>query len=126
MKKVATAMGNPTLNQELKRYSQIDVMGDDLFYQEAVIDLLEKETIDVLALSGILQGQWDLCDFVDRIQKKNPIVRMIVILDENDTEIKCSLLERGIQDIFIDDAEAEVEVKAEAEAENEELKEEGK
>ena len=108
MKRVVTAMGNPTLNQELKRYTQMDVVGDDLFYQEAVIDLLEKEPFEVLTLSGILQGQWDLLEFVDRIQKINPTLRLIIVLDELDTNLKCDLLEKDVKDIFADET---VEVK---------------
>ena len=104
MKSVITAMGNSTLNHELKRYSEIDVMGDDLFYQEAVIDLLQQETeVDVICLSGILQGQWDLIDFIERIQKSHYGIRIVVILEEMDSEMKCQLLEHGVQDIFLDD-----------------------
>ena len=108
MKRVATAMGNPTLNQELKRYTQMEVVGEDLFYQDAVIDFVEKENIEVLALSGILQGQWDLLEFVDRIQKKNSVLRLVIVLDEMDTNLKCDLLERDVKDIFLDET---VEVK---------------
>ncbi len=108
MKSIITAMGNPTLNQELKRYAEFDVVGDDLFYQEAVIDLLQSTQVDVVTLSSILQGQWELFEFIDRIQKMNAMVRLIIIMDELDSDVKCGLLERGIQDIFLDD---KVEIK---------------
>ena len=108
MKRIITAMGNPTLNNELKKYVEFDVLGEDLFYQDAVIDLLEIESADILTLSGLLQGQWELNEFIDRIRKIDSSIRIIIIMDEIDSDIKCGLLERGIQDIFLDET---VEVK---------------
>lgn len=103
MKRVITAMGNQTLNNELKKYLEYDVISEDLFYQDAVIDLLEVENADVLMLSGILQGQWELNEFIDRIKKVNSTIKIIIVMDEINSEIKCGLLERGIQDIFLDE-----------------------
>lgn len=103
MKSIVTAMGNPTLNNELKKYEKYDVIGEDLFYQDAVMDFIEENNVDILTLSGVLQGQWELYDFIDRIRKVNSFVKIIIIMDELDSEIKCNLLERGIQDIFLDD-----------------------
>ena len=34
MKSIITAMGNPTLNNELKKYIEYDIEDDDLFYQD--------------------------------------------------------------------------------------------
>lgn len=103
MKKIITAMGNPTLNNELKKYAEYDVLENDLFYQDAVLDFLETEGVDILTLSGLLQGQWELNEFIDKIRKVNSSIRIIIIMDEIDSEIKCGLLERGVQDIFLDE-----------------------
>lgn len=108
MKRIITAMGNQTLNNELKKYAEYDILGEDLFYQDAVIDLLEIENADILTLSGLLQGQWELNEFIDRIQKIAPTIRIIIIMDEINSDIKCGLLERNVQDIFLDET---VEVK---------------
>lgn len=103
MKSIITAMGNPTLNNELKKYSEYDVISEDLFYQDAVLDFLEVEDADILTLSGVLQGQWELYEFIDKIRKINNRIRIIIIMDELDSDIKCELLERGILDIYLDD-----------------------
>ena len=58
MKSIITAMGNPTLNNELKKYIEYDIEDDDLFYQGVVLDIHNTKTVDVVKLSGILQGQW--------------------------------------------------------------------
>lgn len=117
MKSIITAMGNPTLNNELKKYSEYDVICDDLFYQDAVLDFIENENAEILTLSGVLQGQWDLYDFIDKIRKINNVIRIIIVMDELDSDIKCKLLERGVRDIFLDDT---VEIKDIVEAINRE------
>ena len=71
MKKVLTALGNPTLNQELRKYSKYDVVTDDLFYQEAVLDFLKEEDFDVIVLSGLLQGQYNMIDFAKEVKKNH-------------------------------------------------------
>lgn len=108
MKSIITAMGNPTLNNELIKYAEYDVLSEDFFYQDAVLDFLEENEVEILTLSGVLQGQWDLYEFIDKIRKINNGLRIIVIMDELDSDIKCKLLEREIQDIFLDET---VEIK---------------
>ena len=66
MKRILTAMGNVTLNNELKRYSEYEVNEQDLFYQDAVIDLITEEEYDVLIVSALLQGQSEFPDFLEK------------------------------------------------------------
>lgn len=103
MKTIITAMGNPTLNNELKKYAKYDVIGEDLFYQDAVLDFLKNEKVEILTLSGVLQGQRELYDFIDKINECDPNIKIIIVMDELDSDIKCMLLEKGIHDIFLDD-----------------------
>ena len=71
MKRILTAMGNVTLNNELKRYSEYEVNEQDLFYQDAVIDLITEEEYDVLIVSALLQGQSEFPDFLEKIRGLN-------------------------------------------------------
>ncbi len=82
MKRVITALGNPVLNNELRKYEKYDVFTDDLFYQDAVIDVVEEENVDDIVVSSLLQGQDDFIDFVEHIKRKNSVARIIVITDE--------------------------------------------
>lgn len=43
MNNVVTALGNPILNNELKRFNEINILLNDLQYKEAIIELLEKK-----------------------------------------------------------------------------------
>lgn len=103
MKSIITAMGNPTLNNELKKYIEYDVEENDLFYQDAVLDILSTKTVDVLTLSGVLQGQWELYEFIDKIREIDNAVRIIIVMDEINSDIKCELLQRQVNDIFLDE-----------------------
>ena len=49
MKSIVTAMGNPTLNNELKKYEKYDVIGEDLFYQDAVMDFISVPSISTFS-----------------------------------------------------------------------------
>ncbi|MBQ9266842.1 MAG: AAA family ATPase [Clostridia bacterium] len=102
MKRVLTALGNPALNNELRRYEKYDVIEEDLFYQDAVVDVLEEESVDAIVVSGLLQGQDDFCDFIGRIKRKNSVARIIVITDEMDTETQRLLANMGVYDILYD------------------------
>lgn len=108
MKRVLTAMGNATLNNELKRYAEFEVNENDLFYQEAVIDAIAADEFDVLVVSALLQGQFEFFDFVDKIRNIDKQVRIVVVTDEMTSDLKRKLNEEKIIDIFID---SEVEIK---------------
>ena len=108
MKRILTAMGNVTLNNELKRYSEYEVNEQDLFYQDAVIDLITEEEYDVLIVSALLQGQSEFPDFLEKVRGLNNQIRIIVVTDEITTELKMKLNEEKIIDVFKD---SDVEIK---------------
>lgn len=102
MKSVLTALGNPTLNQELRKYNKYDVVSEDLFYQEAVLDFLKENELDVIVLSALLQGQYNMLDFVKEVKKKQITARVILIVETISEEEKNILISKGIFDILHD------------------------
>lgn len=102
MKRIITAMGNSILNNELRKYAKYDVLFEDVFCQDILLSKMEKSEYDVLIISGLLQGQWNLEEFVEKIRKKNNIVRVIVVTDEIDSTTKKILEKNNVLDIFID------------------------
>ena len=102
MKKILTAMGNDTLNRELMKYSKYDLITEDLFYQEAVLDVIKEEKCDVLLVSSLLQGQLEFYDFITKVQKIDCIMRIIVIADVIDGFFKRKMNDLGIVDIYLD------------------------
>ena len=102
MKRIITALGNSTLNNELKKYSKYDVISDDLFYQEAVLDISKIENIDVIVISALLQGQYNLIEFLTEVKKNNITARIILIVDSLPEEEKNILISKGRFDILYD------------------------
>lgn len=107
MKRIITALGNNTLNNELKKYSKYDVVAEDLFYQEAVLDISKIEDVDVIVISSLLQGQYDIIEFLKEVKKVNVATRIIVIVDSISEENKNILISKGIFDILYD---SEIEI----------------
>ena len=102
MKRIITAMGNEALNNELKKYAKYDVVLEDLICQDVVISKLEKCEVDTLIISGLLQGRWNLEEFIEKIRNINHTVRIIVVTDEIDNTTKNILNELNVLDIFLD------------------------
>ena len=79
MKKIITALASPEVNIELKKYKNIEIIGNDIQYQEGVIETLEKNSqIDYIILSAILEGKYEIYTFVkknknDKSKNKNNI-----------------------------------------------------
>ena len=42
MKKIITAINNPTLNEKLKKEEYIEIIGKDIQYKEAILEILEN------------------------------------------------------------------------------------
>ena len=52
MKRVITAVGNPMLNNELKKENDIEVINSDIQYKEAIIEILQKNNnIHIIVIS---------------------------------------------------------------------------
>ena len=103
MIKIITALGNPILNNELRKYSDFEVIGKDIQYMDGIIELLEiNPNINYLILSEFLDGQTDLTDLIDKIIKINRKIKIIIILNDKNTEIEEKLAQKGIYDILYD------------------------
>ena len=103
MIKILTALGNPVLNNELNRYEKYEVLSEDLFYQDALLDNLETKDADTIIVSGLLQGQYDIVDFLRMVRERSINSRIILIVDTIDDESKKKLMDINIYDIMFDD-----------------------
>lgn len=101
MIKIVTALGNPALNYELKKYSEFEIIGNDIQYMDGIVEVLEQNNnIDYIIISEILDGQVRLINLIDIIYKINRKIKVIVILNERNIEIEDSLIRKGIHDIL--------------------------
>lgn len=102
MKRIITAMGNEVLNMELKKYAKYDVLFEDLLCQDIVISKLSKVEADALIISGLLQGRWNLEEFIEKVRNINNNIRIIIVTDEIDNTTKKILNTYQVLDIFLD------------------------
>ena len=64
--KILTAIGNSKLNEKLKE-EDFDVFFYDLQYQEAVLEILQKnKEIEFLFLNSLLPGEFSLYEFINK------------------------------------------------------------
>lgn len=105
MIKIITALGNPSLNNELKKYEEFNVIGNDIMYFDGVLEFLElNREIDYLILGEIIDIN-NLNDFIDKVINNNRKIKIIVVINKKNKKIEDILLKKGILDIFYDDIE---------------------
>ena len=101
MKTVITAVANPIINNELKKEENIKVIGNDIQYQDGVIEILEKnKEINYIILSDILIGKESLKDLIQKISTINKNIKILVILTKEDKKEYNILLSCGVLKIF--------------------------
>ena len=108
MKKIVTAIGNNILNEKLRETNLFEIIGNDIFYKEGIIELLkEKPKIDCLIISTILMGEIDFRLLIENIKRINSKIEMIVFLEGENAELENFLYSKGINKIYFNN---EVEI----------------
>ena len=80
MTNVITALGNPILNNELKKVAGVNVLLNDLQYKEAIIEFLEKNIkINYLILSELLPGEINLNKLTKILKNKDKNIKIILL-----------------------------------------------
>lgn len=109
MKKVITAVANPIINNELKKEKNIEVIGNDIQYQEGIVEVLEKDNrINYIILSDILIGKEKLINLIKKINSINKEIKILIILTNENKKIYNDLISCGVEKIFYNN---EVEIK---------------
>lgn len=89
MKKVITALQNEIVNKKLRQYNEIEVVINDIQYQEGIIEVLEIETkIDFIIISELLPGELNLKELINKIKKINNKINLIIILENENKELE--------------------------------------
>lgn len=99
--KIITALGNENFNKKLKEKYLKNVYGNDIQYQEAVIEIIEKnQDIDLLILSSILPGELNIYEFINLLKYKNSKMEIIIILEKKNVKIEEFIIAKGINNIY--------------------------
>ncbi len=101
MIKIITALANPILNERLKEEKEIQVIGNDIFYQEGILEILEKEkNIQYIIMSELLEGKLEIKKLIEKIMEKNQKIKIILFLQEKNKEKENELYRKGIYRIY--------------------------
>ncbi len=86
---------NEEVNKELRKIEGIEVISDDLLYQEAVLEKVkENENIDFILLNENLPGE-KIEDFIPKINK----AKIILFIDKSTRLVK-NMIEKEVYNIF--------------------------
>lgn len=100
-KNILTAIGNPVLNDKLKKINNLNIINNDIQYKEGIVEILEiNKEIDFIFLSQILPGNINLNELIDIIQEKNKKIKIILILENYNEELEKLFLKKGVYRIF--------------------------
>ena len=103
IKKIITAIGVNSLSTKLKEKEGIEVVGNDIPYQDGVLDVLKGNSeINLLILNENLIGEYEIKDFVDKIFEINQDLEIIFLMEKENLTLKNFLEKRGVSKIFID------------------------
>lgn len=102
-KKIITALGINSLNSKLKRYDEIEVIGNDIPYQDGVLDILkENSEINIIILHEDLVGEYEIKDFINKIFEVNKCVEIAIFMENENIRLRNFLEKKNITKIFID------------------------
>lgn len=99
--KIITAIGNENLNNILKKEKDFEILENDIFYKEGILEFLEKnKKIDILILYEKLSGEINLIDLIKNIKKINNEINIFFILENKNEELENLLKIENIKNIF--------------------------
>ena len=102
MKKIVTAINNPTLNEELKKEKFIEVIGKDIQYKEAILELLENnKEIDIIIINERMPGEINFLELIKKIKFINKRIKIIIILEKENNYLENNLRNLNINDIYL-------------------------
>ena len=100
---IITALINPKINKKLKEKTNFNIIGNDIQYQEGILEMLEKtQEINLIIISELLPGNDNFYELINKIKNKNNKIEIITILKEKNEQLKNQLISKGVFDIFYD------------------------
>ena len=72
MIKIITAMNNPKLNEKLKKEENIEILANDICYDDGIFEIIEKyKKIDFLLISKKIYTNKKIEEIINIIKEKN-------------------------------------------------------
>ena len=104
MVKILTAIGNENLNNVLRKEKEFEILENDIFYREGILEFLEKnKKVDILILYEKLNGEINLINLIKNIKKINNEINIFFIFENKNLELENLLKNENIKNIFYND-----------------------
>ena len=101
MKKIITAINNPKLHEELNKEKNFEIIGKDIQYKEAILEMLEQNNdTDLIIISEKISGKIKLEELIKNIKTINEKIKIIFILEKENKDIERILIRNNIIDIY--------------------------
>lgn len=102
--KILTAIGNQNLNNVLRKEEEFEILENDIFYKEGILEFLEEnKKIDILILYEKLSGEINIINLIKKIKLINNEINIIFILENKNKELEKLLKLENIKNIFYND-----------------------
>ena len=102
--KILTAIGNENLNKILKEKNKFEVIENDIFYKEGILEFLEEnKNIDILILYEKLSGEINIIELIKKIKIINKKINLFFILENKNEEKEKILKKENIKNVFFED-----------------------
>ena len=89
------------LNNILKEEKEFEILENDIFYKEGILEFLEKNNnIDIIIIYEKLYGQINIINLIKNIKKINNKIKIFFILEKKNEEIENLLKQENIKNIF--------------------------
>lgn len=96
-----TAINNYKLNEKLKEENKFKIIGKDIQYKEAILEILEKnKNIDIIIINEKIPGEINLLNLIKKIQLINRKIKIIIILENENIKKEKELNKLDIYDIY--------------------------
>lgn len=100
MKKIITAIGNSLINDTLKNNGYV-VEAPDIQFKEDLIEVLKnKKDTEVLILNIEMINKEEIKDYINKIKEINHFIKIIILAQSENEDIKNIMIAIGIKDIF--------------------------
>ena len=102
MKTIITAIDNHQIYTELKNNKDIKIIGKDLIYKEAILEILEKnKNINVIILYEKILGEINFFELIKKIKNINKKIKLIIILENKNEKLEKNLKKINIKNIYL-------------------------
>ena len=88
MKRVVTAIGEKYINEKLSKENQIEIIGNDIQYEEAIFEIIKNNKIDFLIINENIFNNLEIIKNINKIKIINKKIKIIIIINNQKNIIK--------------------------------------